>query len=170
MRVEFPFKKCIDMCCSAEAASSQLKNIGQDHPSIETVRTVSQRSRKLQKNRIPKLQKNPPNPKGKLTCQYCETEHPAIKEQCPAWGKSCLACGVRSHFAQVCRKAKRNNIHAMKEHDSENTENDDDNDIEYVTSVTLVHDTMTAFTQSVQPILVPLLVQYMQNCISPTNP
>ena len=158
------------MCCSAEAASSQLKNIGQDHPSIETVRTVSQRSKKLQKNRIPKLQKNPPNPKGKLTCQYCETEHPAIKEQCPAWGKSCLACGVRSHFAQVCRKAKRNNIHAMKEHDSENTENDDDNDIEYVTSVTLVHDTMTAFTQSVQPILVPLLVQYMQNCISPTNP
>ena len=31
------FKKCIDVCRSAEAASSQLKNIGQDHPFIETV-------------------------------------------------------------------------------------------------------------------------------------
>ena len=30
----------------------------------------------------------------------------------------------------------------MKEHDSEDTENDDDNDIEYVTSVTLVHDSI----------------------------
>ena len=130
------------MCRSVETALSQLKNIGQDHPSIETVRTVSQRSRKLQKNRIAKLQNNPPNPRGRITCQYCRTKHPAIKEQCPALGKSCLACGVRNHFAQVCRKAKRNNIHAMKEHDSENTENDDDNNIEYVTSVTLVHDSI----------------------------
>ena len=110
-------KKCIDMYLSTEAASSQLKKIGQDHPSIETVRTVSQRSRKLQKNRIPKIQKNPPNPRGRLTCQYCGTKHPAIREQCPAWGKSCLPCGVRNHFAQVCRKAKCNNIHAMKEHE-----------------------------------------------------
>ena len=35
------FKKCIDMCRSVETASSQLKNIGQDNHSIETVRTVS---------------------------------------------------------------------------------------------------------------------------------
>ena len=135
-------KKCIDMCRSAEAASSQLKNIGQDHPSIENVQTVSQRSRKLQKPRIPKVQKNPPNPKGRLTCQYCGTEHPAIKEQSPAWGKSCLGCVVQNHLAQVCCKAKCNNIHAMKERDSEDTENDDDNNIEYVTSVTLVHDSI----------------------------
>ena len=99
------------MCRSAEAASSQLKNIGQDHPSIETVRTVSQRSRKLQKNRIPKLQKNPPNPKGRLTCQYCGTEHPAIKEQCLARGKSCLDCGVWNHSAQVCRQAQQHACH-----------------------------------------------------------
>ena len=33
-------------------------------------------------------------------------------------------------------------MHAMKEHESEDTENDDDNDIEYVTSVTLVHDSI----------------------------
>ena len=43
---------------------------------------------------------------------------------------------------QVCRKAKRNNIHAMKEHDNKDTENDDDNDIENVTNVTLVHDSI----------------------------
>ena len=62
-----------------------------------------------------------------------------IKEQCPAWGKSCRICGVRNHFANVCRKAQKTDLHAMNELDSENTDDDGDY-VEYVTSVTLVHD------------------------------
>ena len=56
-----------------------------------------------------------------------------------AWGKSCRSCGVRNHFANVCRKAQKTDFHAMNELDSENTDDDGDY-VEYVTSVTLVHD------------------------------
>ena len=43
-----------------------------------------------------------------------------------AWGKSCRSCGVRNHFANVCRKAQKTDFHAMNELDSENTDDDGD--------------------------------------------
>ena len=136
-------KKCIDMCRSTEAASSQLKNIAGDNVSIESVKTVSPRQRNPQQNRPSYRQKKPPNASTQITCKYCGTEHPAVKEQCPAWGKSCLTCGVRNHFARVCQKVKNGNIHAMKPQNSADIQ-DDNEDVEYVTSVTLVHDSIHA--------------------------
>ena len=130
-------KKRTDMCRSFEAVSSQLKNIANDTSLIENVKAVGQRYKKSPKNR-------PTNPPKKQTtagilCNYCGTEHPPIKEQCPVWGKSCRSCGVRNHFANVCRKAQKTDLHAMNELASENTDDVGDY-VEYVTSVTLVHD------------------------------
>ena len=125
-------QKCINICCSVEAASSQLKNITNDSP-IENVKALSQCHRKTPNTRLPTPPKN--KTRARISCQYCGTEHPPIKEQCPAWGKSCRSCGVRNHFANVCCKVKKTDLHAITEQDGEESTN-----VEYVTSVTLVHD------------------------------
>ena len=130
-------KKCIDVCRSFEAASSQLKNMANDTSSIENVKAVGQRYKKSPKNRPIKPPKKQTT--ARILCNYCGAEHPPIKEQFPAWSKSCRSCGVRNHFANVYRKAQKTDLHAMNELDSENTDDDDDY-VEYVTSVTLIHD------------------------------
>ena len=129
-------QKCIDICRSVEAASSQLKNIANDSP-IESVKALSQRHRKPPNTRLPTPPKN--KPRARISCQYCGTEQPPIKEQCPAWGKSCRICGVRNSFANVCRKVKKTDLHAITEQDGESSDEESTN-VEYVTSVTLVHD------------------------------
>jgi hypothetical protein len=129
-------QKCINICRSVEAASSQLKNITNDNP-IENVKALSQRHRKTPNTRLPAPPKN--KTRAPISCQYCGTEHPPIKEQCPAWGKSCRSCGVRNHFANVCRKVKKKDLHAITEQDGESSDEESTN-VEYVTSVTLVHD------------------------------
>ena len=35
------------------------------------------------------------------TCRYCGTKH--SRGKCPAYGKQCLKCSKRNHFASVCR-------------------------------------------------------------------
>ena len=39
-------------------------------------------------------------------CKYCGTKHKFIKEQCPAWGKTCQLCGRLNHVASKCRRAR----------------------------------------------------------------
>ena len=36
-----------------------------------------------------------------MKCGRCGREHPP--KRCPAWGKSCVKCGGRHHFAEMCR-------------------------------------------------------------------
>ncbi len=55
------------------------------------------------------------------------------------FGKSCRSCGVRNHFANVCRKVKKTDLHAITEQDGESSD-EESTHVEYVTSVTLVHD------------------------------
>ena len=47
-----------------------------------------------------------------LPCRFCNRTHPRGAQNCPAWGKSCIACNKRNHFrgSTVCRKQHVNNI------------------------------------------------------------
>ena len=42
------------------------------------------------------------------------------KELCPAWGKTCMACGGKNHF-QVSSKCKHHSVHAVGEDYSSNS-------------------------------------------------
>ena len=37
------------------------------------------------------------------TCRYCATTHVFIKEECPAWGKTCKLCRKKNHFEACCK-------------------------------------------------------------------
>ena len=41
---------------------------------------------------------------GIRNCKYCGSSHQW--RQCPAYGKTCKACGKKSHFAKKCRSNK----------------------------------------------------------------
>ena len=133
-------KKCIDLCRSMETASSHLKNIKQEQPPTDTVRSVHQPlPRTTARNRTMNSRRSPHSNTPQAACHYCGTEHPMQKEKCPAWGKSCSSCGGRNHFARVCRKTMKAAVHAVQEEkpDDDNYGTSDDDDAEYVTSVSL---------------------------------
>ena len=96
-------QKCIDLCCML------LKSIlhWNENSTIENVKSVDQRYRKPPKNPINQRKNSQLTERRPVTCQYCGTDHPAMKEKCPAWGKTCISCGVRNHLARVCRKRRQ---------------------------------------------------------------
>ncbi|KAF6769327.1 hypothetical protein AHF37_09259 [Paragonimus kellicotti] len=38
-----------------------------------------------------------------ISCQFCGGRHLRQKEKCPAYGKTCMKCRKRNHFARQCR-------------------------------------------------------------------
>lgn len=40
------------------------------------------------------------------SCRNCGGNHPAKREQCPAFGQQCHNCGKQNHFKMLCRSAK----------------------------------------------------------------
>ena len=61
--------------------------------------------------------------------------------------RGCRICGVRNSFANVCRKVKKTDLHAITEQDGESSDEESTN-VEYVTSVTLVHDNIHQVSES----------------------
>lgn len=119
-------KKCIDICRSTEATNSQLKTISAAQS--EDVHGVKDKQQ-LPKRRFDKSKKNRKSEEklGK-TCKFCGQIHVFEKGKCPAWGATCAKCKGRNHFASKCNSK----IHSMREESEES----EDSDIEYITSIT----------------------------------
>ena len=132
-------KKCIDICRSSEAASSQLKNISDGtNDNTHDVNRVHDHAKKPQRKT-----KNDRHPRNdhlkKKTCLFCGKSHPFKKEQCPAWGKRCQKCNGRNHFSSVCKKSgKSRDVHGVTEetesdsHDGRDDSNGDSSDYEFL--------------------------------------
>ncbi|XP_022784459.1 uncharacterized protein K02A2.6-like [Stylophora pistillata] len=50
----------------------------------------------------------------KRKCLFCTQVHLMRKELCPAWGKTCMACGGKNHF-QMSFKCKHHSVHFVGE-------------------------------------------------------
>lgn len=125
--------KCIDICRSTEATSSQLQAIsGTETEDVNKIRHRDSRdkSRKTDKTRGTKG--------NRKTCLFCGGEHAFKKEKCPAWGTKCLNCGGRNHFAKVCRKSKKAQRPdaSIKQIETEEASDSDSSDVDFITSIT----------------------------------
>ena len=58
----------------------------------------------------------------KKTCSFCGYEHPFERKKCRAWGKTCAKCGLKNHFAIMCKQDQesedeQNRVHEVQFHD-----------------------------------------------------
>ena len=107
-------EKCIDVCRSTEANSSQMKEIASSSPT-ESVNKLSNNSQRSKETKSSWRRKNDRNPEAcskshdKSTirqCLFCGNKHEMVKEKCPAWEKTIIMskCKGRNYFAIVCKK------------------------------------------------------------------
>ena len=102
--------KTDEICRASESTTAQMKLMEKEENPSSTVNAVREKSKNLKVPRKRNL-KGKDSQHGKpKECERCGSVHDhAKKEQCPAFGKTCLKCGKLSHFAAKCRSKKRDN-------------------------------------------------------------
>jgi hypothetical protein len=78
------------------------------------------------------------------------------KEECPAWGKTCLACNKLNHFknSQVCGKSGKKSVHVVQEADSDS----DTSSTPSIGAITTEVNSVKAKTPEDHPLFCKMLV------------
>ena len=120
-------QRCIDICKSAEITSSQLKSMGGQAEEIHKVNFSKKKT---------------DGGSREIDCKFCGLRHQKIKEKCPAWGKVCLKCKRKNHFAKKCTKkgTSRKSVNAVTNDD----EYSDDSEVELIQTVETVGQIITS--------------------------
>lgn len=111
--------KALELCRAAELTDITVRTMEQDKPPTDSVNaafrqpnTTPRPNWKQQKKHTPAMATG-----SVPACRYCGAQHGRGREQCPAYGKVCKACGTPNHFARVCMKTKGLNapahVHSM---------------------------------------------------------
>ena len=90
---ELTLEKCIDVCRSAEATSTQLAAMSAQN---------SHAPPPLEVNFVKKPSKGADKSSFVKDCQFCGQTHEKERSKCPAFGKICSACQKQNHFALKC--------------------------------------------------------------------
>ena len=123
-------KKCIDLCRSSEAASSQIKNIsGASSTTDDVHRLKVQPTKPPLKLKYDRNAKHHKHQKRKI-CKFCAGNHPLKKELCPASQKRCQRCNGRNNFATVCKKGQARGVHGLSEQPE--LDSDESSDYEFL--------------------------------------
>ncbi|XP_072028318.1 uncharacterized protein [Amphiura filiformis] len=97
--------KAISICKSCEAAETQAKAF-KESVAPTAINKVARNFRKSSGTK--------PKPRNQATakrlgperdCWYCGNKHIRDKSVCPALGKTCKKCGLKYHFAKMCKQA-----------------------------------------------------------------
>ena len=91
-------EKCIDMCRSTEATSTQLEAMSAQNshaPPPPEVNFVKKPSKGADKLSFVK------------DCRFCDQTHEKERSKCPAFGKIYSACQKENHFALKCSQKKK---------------------------------------------------------------
>ena len=121
---DLTLEKADKICRTAEMAKMQINELS-SQPKPETVHVVTStgtRGKKVTKHKTTSksqqehsktkhdysLTPNPNNSNKKHECRRCGISH--ISGKCLAYGKDCLRCGCRNHFAKLClsKRSHRN--------------------------------------------------------------
>ena len=93
---------------------------GQEEPEKVSIVKNKQTGSEAAAGESPKGQQNPVT----VSCRYCARTHSRRRDHCPAWGKTCHACGDRNHFSANCTsqmggKPKVNTVQGTESEDPE---------------------------------------------------
>ncbi|PFX13399.1 hypothetical protein AWC38_SpisGene22515 [Stylophora pistillata] len=95
---EITLDKCIDMCRSAEATSTQreaMSALNSHVPPPPQVNFVKKASKSADKSPFVKH------------CRFCGQTHEVERSKCPAFGKICSICQRENHFSLKCSHKKK---------------------------------------------------------------
>ena len=95
--LELTLEKCIDMCRSAEATSTQLEAMSAQN---------SHAPPPLEVNFVKKPSKGANKSSFVKDCRFCGQTHENERSRCPAFGKICSACQKENHFALKCSQKR----------------------------------------------------------------
>ena len=131
---DLTLSKTIEICRAKEAASLHMKALKSDE--INKVTHSSNKKKKSGDGKHKAKGKSGDHGKGKRgrkenpgkeksgetsdpratkrKCLFCSQVHLMRKELCPAWGKTCTACGGKNHF-QASSKCKHHSVHTIVE-------------------------------------------------------
>ena len=82
----------------------QLEMIGEFGCHVEPL-TASVESLTTSVSHVDKNRQRYVKSPGNLECGFCGYRHE--RNKCPAYGKECSYCGMKNHFAKMCKKKKR---------------------------------------------------------------
>uniref|UniRef100_A0A8C5PCI9 ribonuclease H n=1 Tax=Leptobrachium leishanense TaxID=445787 RepID=A0A8C5PCI9_9ANUR len=106
----------IVICRTAELTDKHMRAMEQDKQT-DSINAASKQQPSLKNHQLQHKNHLRNSPGSTLTsCKYCGNVHIREKGQCPAYGKSCRACGRLNHFAGVCLSSKREarNLHTLE--------------------------------------------------------
>ncbi|CAH8491041.1 unnamed protein product [Dicrocoelium dendriticum] len=89
---------CIDICFSESRTAQQFQQLKME--STTDLFAVSRGREIVSKS----SSANQPK------CQFCGRSHPRRKEDCPAWGRTCMKCAKKNHFARCCQATKVDSV------------------------------------------------------------
>lgn len=163
---DLDLQRCVDICRANEKSSSQLR-------AIEDVQFV----RKANKPKpVFEKQKNPRDSE-EVNCEYFGLKHRKEMEDCPAYGKKCVKCRQKNHFAQVCKQGfskqqkksypkrkpyKKKSVNDVSDYTSES-------DCEYVLTVQEIHSVNSKKKITAQMIVNGQTVQFQLDFGSSVN-
>lgn len=114
-------ERVVELCRASEASSRQVIQLAATAPiSVNAISKTKTNKRPFNKHYTKSTgyppKQHAPNP-TQFQCRNCGNSHG--KRECPAYGKSCLKCNKKNHFAKMCRSAIANNspgkVHALVE-------------------------------------------------------
>ena len=143
-------KKTLDICRAAEMSQKQLKEVedlqGEQVNSLRHYKPRHPRKRKTKQSQQTYPRKPPTSTGTRGTgnkqseCKYCGRLHEFKKEICPAYGKTCLKCKKKNHFASKCMQDKRLHIPEGSFVKQVDEETDHGSEIFQITSVNVLDD------------------------------
>ena len=92
---------CLQEACKIESCIAQHILLGLKSVQYDTIDRDGGRTKKKSKSKDRFKSKSQ---SGIRDCKYCSANHQW--RQCPAYGKTCKACGKKNHFAKKCRSNK----------------------------------------------------------------
>ena len=122
---QLDLQKAVDISRSSELAHKEFVSMkGADKSDYKEVDALN--TTRPSKGRTPKSGKqggsrgrNSQNRDKGRNCRRCGTTH--ARNECPAWGKTCLRCGGPNHFSSQCRSVNPN-VNEMVTQDSSEDE------------------------------------------------
>ncbi|CAH8611169.1 unnamed protein product [Dicrocoelium dendriticum] len=91
-------EQCVDICLTEARTDQQVEHLrAEKNTELFAVSRTE--------GRIPR------SPDEQVTdCQFCGRRHQKKKERCPAWGRTCMKCSNKGHFASCCRSYRVSSV------------------------------------------------------------